>query len=164
VTLRRRYRLAALLHLGLRAFRTRLSRPKSVPELRGEIGCTRACRGVERERGIHCSDKAARESAALGCEWRRTHLNRARDLLNGNAPERVSVGERLPEQHPDRPDVALRRGFAAVEALGGDVCERPRHVSDCGERVGAVELREPEVEEADGELITILDEDVRGLH
>ena len=52
----------------------------------------------------------------------------------------------------------------AVEALGRDVGERPRDVSDRGQRVELLHLREPEVEEADVDLVGLAEEDVRGLH
>ena len=82
----------------------------------------------------------------------------------GHSPERMPVGERLPQEDADRPDVALGRRVAAGEPLGRDVGQGSGHVADRRERVGAVELREPEVEKADGELVAVLDEDVRGLH
>ena len=82
----------------------------------------------------------------------------------GTPQNGMPVGERLPQEDTDRPDVALGRRVAACEPLGRDVGERSGHVPDRGERVGAVELREPEVEKADGELVAVLDEDVGGLH
>ena len=39
----------------------------------------------------------------------------------------------------------------------------PGYVSDCGERVRAVELRKAEVEQAHGDLVAILEQDVRRL-
>ena len=82
----------------------------------------------------------------------------------GSGRPRTGAGrQRLPQQHADRPHVALRGRVAAVEALGGDVGERARHVADGREGVCAVELREAEVEQADREFVAILDEDVRGL-
>ena len=75
----------------------------------------------------------------------------------------MAVGEHLPEEDADGPYVALRRRVRPVEPLGRDVRERARDVSDSRERVGTVELREAEVEEADRDGVTVLDEDVRGL-
>ncbi len=91
-------------------------------------------------------------------------LNRARDFLDRNAPERMPVREDLPEQHADGPDVALGRGLASVESFRSDVGERSRNVADGSEGVRAVELRETEVEQLDGKLVAILEEDVRRLH
>ena len=76
----------------------------------------------------------------------------------------MPVGERLPEEDADGPDVALGARIGAGEALGGDVGERSGDVADGGQRVRAVELCEPEVEQANGDLVAILEQDVRGLH
>ena len=78
-----------------------------------------------------------------------------------NGCRSVSVSQR---RTPTDQTSLSRRRVAAGEALGGDVRERSGNVADRRQRVGAVELREPEVEEADRELVPILDEDVRGLH
>jgi hypothetical protein len=48
-------------------------------------------------------------------------------------------------------------------AAQGRCSQGSRHVPDRRERVGAVELRESEVEKADGELVAVLDEDVGGF-
>ena len=120
--------------------------------------------GLERESRVDRRDQAPRQAAPLGRERGRAGLDRARDLLDRHAPERVAVGEDLPEEDADRPDVALGRRVAAFEPLGSDVRERSRNVSDRGQRVGPVELREAEVEEADGDRVAVLDEDVRRLH
>ena len=72
-------------------------------------------------------------------------------------------GERLPEQDADGPDVACRSCVLAPQPLGRDVGERPRNVADGGERVRAVELREPEVEELDRDRVGVLEQDVRRL-
>jgi hypothetical protein len=76
----------------------------------------------------------------------------------------MAAGERLPEDHPDGPDVASLAGLAPVESLRCDVCERPRDVPDRGERVRLVELGETEVEHARREAVAVLDQHVRGLH
>ncbi len=75
----------------------------------------------------------------------------------------MPLAQRLPQEHPDRPDVALWSRLASVETLRRDVRERSRDVADGREGVRAVELGETEVEEADREVVAILDEDVRGL-
>ena len=72
-------------------------------------------------------------------------------------------GEGLPEEDADGPHVALRCRLAAGEALRSDVRERAGNVSDGRQRVRAVELGEAEVEQAHGDLVPILEEDVRGL-
>ena len=72
--------------------------------------------------------------------------------------------ERLPEHHADGPDVAGRRSLLTAQALGRDVRERPRDVSDVRQRVGLVELGEAEVEQLDRDLGALLDEHVRRLH
>ena len=71
--------------------------------------------------------------------------------------------ERLPEQDADRPHVALGCRLRAGQALGCDVRERSGHVADGGQRVRAVELGEPEVEQADRDLVAVLEQDVRRL-
>ena len=74
------------------------------------------------------------------------------------------AGERLPEQDADGPDVACSGRVAAAESLRCDVGECSGHVADRGQRVGLVELSEPEVEEPDRDGRRLFDEDVRGLH
>ena len=76
----------------------------------------------------------------------------------------MAAGERLPEDHPDGPDVTPLARLAPVEALGRDVRERPGDVADRRERVRLVELGETEVEDARREAVAVLDEHVRGLH
>ena len=56
------------------------------------------------------------------------------------------------------------RRVGTGEALWCDVGECARHVADRGQRVGAVELGEAEVEEPDRELVAVLDENVGGFH
>ena len=124
---------------------------QGVAELGGEVGCARPGGRLERESRVDRRDQAPREVAPLGRQRGRAGVDRARDLLDRHAPERVAVGEDLPEEDADRPDVALGRRVATFEPLGSDVRERSRNVSDRGQRVGPVELREAEVEEADGD-------------
>ena len=119
--------------------------------------------GSRSQRGIDGGDETPREPAPLRGERRCALLDRPCDLLDRHAPERMPLAQRLPEEHPDRPDVALWRRLASVETLRRDVRERSRDVADGGEGVRAVELGETEVEEADREVVAILDEDVRGL-
>ena len=147
----------------LLARRPTLRLPRGVAQLRGQIGRGGTSIRVDRESRIHSGHEAAGKSAPLRGERRRTRLDRLRDLLDRHAPERVPVGEGLPEEDADRPDVALGAGIGARQALGGDVRERPGDVADGGQRVRAVELREPEVEQPHGDLVAILEEDVRGL-
>ena len=71
--------------------------------------------------------------------------------------------KRLPDDDPDRPDVALGLCLGAGEPLRRDVRERSGDVSDVRERVGAVELREAEVEQAGRDLVLMLEQDVRRL-
>ena len=137
---------------------------RGVAQLRREIRRARPSGGIDREGRVDRGHEAARKPAALGGERGRSGLDRPGDLLDGHAPERVLVGERLPEQDADRPHVALRRGLAAVQPFGRDVGEGAGDVADRRERVGAVELGEPEVEEPDGDLVAVLEEDVRRLH
>ena len=76
----------------------------------------------------------------------------------------MGAREGLPEDHADRPDVASHRRLVAREAFRGDVRQRPGDVTDRGQGVGLVELREPEVEHPDRERVALLDEHVRRLH
>ena len=71
--------------------------------------------------------------------------------------------ERLPEQHADRPDVALRSRLLPSETFRSDIGERPGYVSDRRERVGTVELCETEVEEPYRDLVAVLEQDVGWL-
>ena len=146
------------------AGRATLRRPQCVPQLGGEVGRVRSRGGIDRERRVHGGDEAAREASALGRQRRSAGLDGVCDLLDGHSPEGMPVGERLPQEDSDRPDVALGRRVTAGEPLRGDVGQGSRHVPDRRERVGAVELRESEVEKADGELVAVLDEDVGGLY
>jgi hypothetical protein len=75
----------------------------------------------------------------------------------------MTAGERLPEDHADRPDVASFRRLLPGEPLGRDVRERPGDVADGGQRVCLVELCKPEVEHPDGDVVGVLDQHVRGL-
>ena len=124
----------------------------------------RALRGVHGERGVDGGEEPAGQVGAARGERRRARGDRGRDLRERDAPEGVAPGERLPEDHADGPDVAPLGGLLAREPLGRDVRERPGHVADGGQRVGLVELGEPEVEDADRQLLALLDEHVRGLH
>ena len=75
----------------------------------------------------------------------------------------MAAGERLPEEHADRPDVRGAVRLLPGQPLGGDVPEGSRHVSGGGERVRLFDPRQAEVEQADGELVALLDHDVRRL-
>ena len=75
----------------------------------------------------------------------------------------MDAGKRLPQHDADRPHVARRARDLAGEALGRDVRERPGHVACGGERLRALGLREPEVEQADGDLLAVREEHVRRL-
>ena len=75
----------------------------------------------------------------------------------------MAAGERLPEEHADRPDVGGAGGVLAGQPLRGDVGERPGHVADGGEGVGVLELGEPEVEQLHGDLVAVLEHDVGRL-
>ncbi len=74
------------------------------------------------------------------------------------------AGQRLPEQHADRPDVARGGGVAAAQPLRRDVRERAGHVADRSERVRFVELRQSEVQQAHRDRGLVLHEHVRRLH
>ncbi len=152
--------LGPALHARLATLR--LSR--CVAQLCGQVRRAGTPARLDRERRIDSRDEAAGQTAPLRGERRRTGLDRARDLLDRHAPERVPVGERLPEEHADRPDVALRARVRACEPLGRDVRERAGDVPDGGQRVCAVELREPEIEQPHGDLVAIFEQDVRRLH
>ena len=76
----------------------------------------------------------------------------------------MAAGERLPEHHADRPDVARLGRVLAAEPLGRDVGERARDVAHRGERVRLVELRQAEVEEAHRDGLPRLEQHVRRLH
>ena len=71
--------------------------------------------------------------------------------------------KRLPQHHADCPDVGCLRRLAAREPLGRDVRERSRDVARLGQRLGVGHLREPEVEHARRDPVTVREQDVRGL-
>ncbi len=75
----------------------------------------------------------------------------------------MSSRECLPEQDADSPDVAFRRRLVAGKPLRSDVREGSGHVADRRQRVGAVELGEPEVQQADGDLVPLLEQEIGGL-
>ncbi len=128
-----------------------LRRARGVAKLGGEVGGARPCARIERKSGVDGVREPPRQATPFGCEGRRAGLDRARDLLDRNAPEGMPVGERLPEDDSDRPDVALCGRLRAREALGCDVRERSGDVADGSEGVRAVELGEAEVEQPDGD-------------
>ena len=88
----------------------------------GAAGPRRARR--RRSRGRAAAGRAAATRAAArppGC---------AASLAQVAAPERMLAGERLPEQHADRPDVGRRGRRLAVQPLGRDVRERAGNVAE----------------------------------
>jgi hypothetical protein len=76
----------------------------------------------------------------------------------------MAPGERFPEKDSDRPDVRGSVRLATCEALGSNIGEGSGYVARRGEGLGLLELRETEVEEADGQLLAVLDHDVSRLH
>ena len=72
--------------------------------------------------------------------------------------------ERLPEEDADRPDVCGRARLLAAEPFGRDVGERPGHVAGRGQRLLAVHSGEPEVEQANRDLVALGKQHVGGLH
>ena len=133
-------------------------------QLLGERGGRRPLLRVVRERVADRAEEPLREVGPLDLERRRTRLDRSGHLLQRHAPERMLAGERLPEQDADSPDVARRAGLLAAQPLGRDVRERARHVADRRQRLGLVELREPEVEQAHRDAVALGQQHVRGLH
>jgi hypothetical protein len=75
----------------------------------------------------------------------------------------MTAGERLPEHHPDRPDVRRLRGQLAGQPLRRDVGKGPGHVTLRGEGLGLAHLREAEVEHADGNIFSLRKENVGRL-
>ena len=75
----------------------------------------------------------------------------------------MSSGERLPQQDSDGPDVCRTGRIGPCEPLRRDVGERSGDVPNSSEGVGVLELRQPEVEEADGDLVAVLEHDVGRL-
>ena len=71
-----------------------------------------------------------RQVGAEVLERRRARLDPARRAGRVARAERMLAGERLPEHHPDRPDVGGGRRGLGREPLGRDVGERPRDVAD----------------------------------
>ena len=71
--------------------------------------------------------------------------------------------ERLPEQDADSPDVALWGRLGACKPLGSNVREGSRHVADGRQRVRAVELGKPEVEQTHGDLVVLLEQEIGRL-
>ena len=104
------------------------------------------------------------EIGALGVERRRSRLDRSGHLLQRHAPERVLARERLPQQDADPPDVARGTCLLSAQPFGRDVRERARNVADGGQRLGLVELCEPEVEQAHRDAVSLGQQHVRGLH
>ncbi len=136
---------------------------KGGTELRGERRGTRAVVGIERQRAVDRREQPAWQVPALAAERRGARLDGRGDLLQRKPPEGMPSRKRLPDDDADRPDVALRLSLGACEPLGRDVRERSGDVSDVRERVGAVELREAEVEQAGRDLVPVLEQDVRRL-
>ena len=123
-------------------------------------------RPLARVEGEHAVDGAAELLRQVGAELGERlgpAFDPARSLEGRDRPERMPAGKRLPEEDADRPDVGRTGCLLAGEPLGGDVRERPGHVADGGERVGVLELGQPEVEELDGDLVPVLQHDVGGL-
>ena len=116
-----------------------------------------------RQRVRDRTEEPLRQIGPLGLQRRAAGLDRAGHLRQRHAPERVLAGERLPEQDPDGPDVARGAGLLAAQALGGDVGERAGDVADGRQRLGLVELGEPEVEQAHRDPVVLGEEHVRRL-
>ena len=105
------------------------------PEQRRELRRRRPLRGIERERAVDRGAKRRGQVRALASASGGAPCAIAlRGLGERRTPERVPAGERLVEQHADRPDVARRLRRLAVQALGRDVGERSGNVARRGER------------------------------
>ena len=76
----------------------------------------------------------------------------------------MSSRKRLPEHDADRPDVGGLGRDAAGKSFRRDVGERSGDVSGGGQGLFPVHPREPEVEQADRDLVALGEQDVRGLH
>ena len=74
------------------------------------------------------------------------------------------AGQRLPEDHSDRPDVGRLGRSLAEQALGRDVAERSGNVAERRECVELRHLGEAEVEQPHVDLVRLGEQDVRRLH
>ena len=142
------------LRLGGRRRRSRLRQAlRSAAAIRVALGRLRASRHMARS--TSSISGAGRSGRAVpsdgGCL-----LDPLRGLEHGRRPVRVEAGERLPEQDADGPHVRLRARRLSLEALGRDVRERAGHVAGGRERVGLVEERQAEVEEAHGDAVLVV--------
>jgi len=138
----RRRRAAALGAPGL-------GRPEKLESLLGR----RPLAGVDREHPVDRPAELAREVRPQLGERLRALLDAPSRLEGRGGPEGMTAGERLPEEHADGPDVRRSGRLVAGQTLGSDVGKRARDVSDGGERIGVVDLGEPEVEEAHGDRV-----------
>ena len=138
------------------------------PDCGSQVGgeCRRAWSPlwIAGQRSVDRGEKLARKIAPLCPEGRCAGLDRASNLLKWDAPERMLSRKRLPEEDAHGPHVALGCRLRAGQALGCDVRQGPGHVSGGSQRVRAVELRETEVEQADRDLLPLLEQDVGRLH
>src|SRR5262249_47783326 len=136
-----------------RAARTpELTRP---PQAVRELVRRRAVGGGALEGALDDGEQSARQIRPRRLERGRSGLDLRGRGRQGWAPEGVPARERLPEHDSGRPDVTRRPAALAAEALRGYVGERPRNVAVLGQRVGALELRESEVEQPHRHLLVL---------
>ena len=133
-------------------------------QARGGFLRARPPRRIGVEHPVDRRRQGAREIRAQRGQGRRALLDALGGLERRERRERVPAGQRLPEEDADRPDICRTVRLSAGEALGGDVGEGAGDVAGGRQRLGLLELGEPEVEQAHGELVAVLDHDVSGLH
>ena len=97
-------------------------------------------------------------------ERRRPAADALGDLEERPAAERVPSGERLPEQDAGRPDVRLGPGRLAGEALRARCTRASRERRLRGQRLLLAHQRQAEVEDPNGDVGPVREQDVRRLH
>ena len=135
----------------------------AAPELGRETLRVRAFGRVDRERAIDGLRQRPREIRPRRCERRRPTADEPCRLDRRRREERLLAGKRLPEDDADGPDVGRTCRFVARQPLGGDVGERPGDIAGRRQRVGVVEQRQPEVEQAYRHLTALDEQQVRRL-
>src|SRR5207244_776983 len=118
---------------------------------------------IDRDGAVHELDERLRQVWTGGGKRRSAASDSFRDLQERSGAERVQSGEGLPEQDADRPDVRRGPRRPAAQPLRRDVRQRARNVTGGGERLLLRDEREPEVEQTDGYVRAVGEQDVRRL-
>ena len=147
-----------------RARTPRRTLPPGIPKLPSETSSRGTRARLDLKRRVDRRHEPVRQVGPRLSNRRRPRLDLLARLERRRPPERMVACQGFPQEHADRPHVRRRPRLLAVQALRRDIGKCAGDVSDRGQRLRVRQLREPEVEEADRNLVLLRDEHVRGLH